>query len=72
MNTAEKLEREIEKISGERSEEIINAVRSLAEIDSLIKEALDDIEWVDEDLVCRHNELADMINGIVADLFPRD
>ena len=65
MNAAEKLEREIKKVSGDRSEEIINAVRSLAEIDIEIKAALDEIERIDEDLVRRHNELADRINGIV-------
>ncbi len=65
MNAAEKLEREIKKMSGERSEEIINAVRDLAEIDVMIKEAMDEIERFDADLVRRHNELADMINGMV-------
>ncbi len=69
MNTAENLEREIKKTGGKQADEIIKTVKELAGIDVKIKDAMDEIERIDDDLVRKHNELADRINGIVESIF---
>ena len=65
MNATEKLEREVNKIGGEYGTEIIASVKALAEIDVEIKSMLDEIERIDDELVQRHNELADIINSLI-------
>lgn len=61
----EKLEEKVKEIGGESGNEIIDAVRELAKVDVEIKNALDEIERIAEDLPARHNELADKINDLV-------
>lgn len=65
MNAAEKWEREVKKTGGKYSDEIIESVRALAEVDIEIKQMLDEIERVDDELIRRHNKLADKINSLV-------
>ncbi len=65
MNAAETWEREVKINGGKYSDEIIESVRALAEVDIEIKQMLDEIERVDDELIRRHNELADKINSLV-------
>ena len=65
MADAKKLEVEVKKYAGDDGEEIIEAVRKLAEVDLKIKSQMDEIERIDEDLPAKHNELADKINGLI-------
>lgn len=65
MDATEKLEAEVRKYGGDDGEEIIEAIRKLAEVDVEIKKSMDEIERIDEALPPKHNELADQINGLV-------
>ena len=65
MNATEKLEREVNRVGGEYGTEIIASVKALAEVDIEIKSMLDEIERIDDELIRRHNELADKINSLV-------
>ncbi len=65
MDTKKTIEERVRKYGGEFADEILEAVKALAEVDMKIKETLDEIERLDDELVQRHNELADKINGLV-------
>ena len=65
MSATEKLEAEVKKYSGEDGEEIIEALRKLAEVDVEIKGNMDEIERIKDGLPEKHNELADKINDLV-------
>ena len=65
MDSKERLEREVMRAGGEHGGEIIESVKALAEIDIRIKGILDEIERLDEELVRKHNEIADRINSLI-------
>lgn len=65
MGDKKRLEEQIRKVGGRYAEEIIGLVKTLAEVDVRIKDELDEIERVSENLVRRHNELADRIDALV-------
>ena len=65
MQTTERIEEQVRRYGGPYADEIIHAVRELAEVDVGIKKDLDEIERLDGELVRRHNELADRINELV-------
>ena len=65
MGAAKRLEEKVKLYGGQHAEEIILSVRELAEIDVMIKTALDEIESIDDKFVRKHNELADRINDLV-------
>ena len=72
MKTAELLDKEVKRIGGDRGDEIIGALKALAEIDVKLKDSLDEIERLDEEMVKKHNELADRINDLVRQVTGED
>ncbi len=65
MRAAEKIEEQVKLYGGKYADELIQLVRELAEIDIRIKREMDEVERLDDDLIQRHNELADRINDLV-------
>lgn len=65
MADTKKLEVEVRKYAGEDGEEILEAVRKLAEVDAKIKHQMDEIERIEPGLPGKHNELADKINSLI-------
>ena len=65
MVSTERLEEKVKRFSGEFGDEIIGSVRALAEVDVRIKEAMDGIEKLDEELVRKHNGLTDRITDLI-------
>lgn len=61
----EALELEVKKYASEDGDEIIEAIRKLADVDVKIKNAMDEIERIPEDLPEVHDQLADKINDLV-------
>lgn len=61
----EALELEVKKYASEDGDEIIEAIRKLADVDVKIKNAMDEIERIPEGLPEVHDQLADKINGLV-------
>ncbi len=63
------IEEQVKKFGGQHAEEIIQSVKTLAEVDVEIKTAMDEIERIDDELFRRHNDLVDRINRLIKDAF---